>query len=235
MTLALGATFRSRWRRRQPSRLRASAARHIEPSARRGARLHREHARRDRRRPRRGLRRSIPSLGLRADVRSRGDLRPSGRRRVSGARALQVRGPEMPAPHGALSPTATGDNGQHSSTASHLLWPCRDRLRIRRLHPAAASLGSRAARERRLQVRAVPRPEQLRHRPARRDAGVLQGRRGGDGQRPPAERDDVAGHRRQGRRVERRRHADAAHARAAAGARSTATPARSASSASAAA
>ena len=55
-------------------------------------------------------------------------------------------------------------------------------------------------------------------RAARRHARLLQGRRGGDGQRPAADRDDVAGDRRQGGRVERRRHADAADARPAAGA-----------------
>ena len=46
----------------------------------------------------------------------------------------------------------------------------------------------------------------------------------GDGHRPPADRHDLARDRRQGRRVERRRHADAAHARA----RAAAAPSQSA-------
>ncbi len=66
-------------------------------------------------------------------------------------------------------------------------------------------------------------------------ARVLQGRRGRHGHRPPPHRHAVAGDRRQGGRLERRRHADAAAARPAARAAPRQRPRTSASSASAAA
>ena len=150
----------------------------------------------------------IPALGLRSTFQMDGGRRRRGRRHLSGGGAARRR------------PSRTA-NARHGTKRLGARGSVADRAAPAVAVAAIAAIVSlppwdpRAAGQRRLQVRAVPRIRRPRHRAARRHARVSTRK----APPPPSAcggstGTTLAGHRRQGRRVERRRHADAAAARA---------------------
>ena len=142
MTLALGATF--------PLALAVAAgqARSTAVGARRRARVHRQHARRDRRRARRRVR-ADPHARPALDVPGGGDHRRARRRRLPGGRAARIGDAD-----GRTEATPRERRTQRNADVAVA-------RRVAVVAVAAicrsAAVGPRAARQRRLQVRAVSR------------------------------------------------------------------------------